>query len=150
MTVSSRCKSYFSWIFTNMNFYLPTRRNWVKQLYFCLIGSFVISTKVAWWFNEETFVKQSVKLVPSVKLLFTHTHNHTAFLWKIMGKVFSKTICFCNPVLELIVDFIFASSPYMKKFVEFYFAKMNSSKIYVFLNIYSVKIYSFKAIQRSS
>ena len=43
---------------------------WVKQLYFCMIGSFVISNKVVWRFNGETFVKQSVKLVPSVKLLF--------------------------------------------------------------------------------
>ena len=42
------------------------------------------------------------------------------------------------------MDFIFASSPYLKKFVEFYFGKTNSASVYIFLNIYSVKIYSFK------
>ena len=42
----------------------------VKQLYFCMIGSSVNSNKVVWRFNRETIVKQSVKLVPSVKLLF--------------------------------------------------------------------------------
>ena len=67
--VSSRCKSYFSWIFSYMNFYLLTTHEWVKQLYFCMIGSFVISNKVVWQFNGETFVKQPVKLVSSVKLL---------------------------------------------------------------------------------
>ena len=67
--VSSRCKSYFSWIFTYINFYLLTTHNWVKQIYFCMIGSFVIANKIVWRFNGETFVKQSVKLVPSVKLL---------------------------------------------------------------------------------
>ena len=35
-----------------------------------MIGSFVNSNKVVWRFKGETFVKQSVKLVPSVKLLF--------------------------------------------------------------------------------
>ena len=35
-----------------------------------MIGSFVNSNKVAWRFNREGFVKQSLKLVPSVKLLF--------------------------------------------------------------------------------
>ena len=37
---------------------------------FFQIGSFVISNKVVWRFNGETFIKHSVKLVPSVKLLF--------------------------------------------------------------------------------
>ena len=69
MPMTSRCKSYFSGIFTYI-FYLFTTHNRVKQLYFCMIGSFVISNKVVWRFNGETFVKQSVKLVPSVDLLF--------------------------------------------------------------------------------
>ena len=69
MPLSSRCKSYFSWILTYMNFYLLTTHNCVKQLYLCMIGSFVNSDKAVWRFNEETFVKQSVKLVPSMKLL---------------------------------------------------------------------------------
>ena len=60
MPVSSRCESYF----------LLTTHNWVKKLHFCMVGFFVISNKVVWRFNGETFVKQSVKLVPSVKLLF--------------------------------------------------------------------------------
>ena len=46
------------------------------------------------------------------------------------------------------MDFIFENSPYLKKFVEFYFANANSAKIYIFLNIYSVNIYSFKVIQK--
>ena len=46
MSVSSRCKSFFSWTFTYMNIYLLTTLNWVKQLIFCMIGSFVISNKV--------------------------------------------------------------------------------------------------------
>ena len=37
---------------------------------FFQIGSFVISNKAVWRFNGETFIKHSVKLVPSVKLLF--------------------------------------------------------------------------------
>ena len=53
-----------------MKFYILTTHNWDKQLYFYMIDSSVISSKVVWWFNGETFVKQSVKLVPSVKLLF--------------------------------------------------------------------------------
>ena len=28
---------------SSMNFYLLTTQNWVKQLYFCMIGSFLIS-----------------------------------------------------------------------------------------------------------
>ena len=52
-----------------MNFYLLSTHSWIKQLYFCMIGYFVISNKVVWWFNGETFVKQSVKVVPLVKLL---------------------------------------------------------------------------------
>ena len=59
----SRCKSYFSWIL------ITTTHNCVKQLYFCMIGSFDNSNKIVWRFNGETFVNQSVKLVPSVKLL---------------------------------------------------------------------------------
>ena len=47
MPVSSHCTSYFSWIFTDINFYLLATYNWVKQLYFCMIGSFVISNKAA-------------------------------------------------------------------------------------------------------
>ena len=66
----SRCKSYFSWILTYMNFELLVTHNCVKQIYFCMIGSFVNSNKVAWRFNGETFAEQSVKMVPSVKLLF--------------------------------------------------------------------------------
>ena len=66
----SRCKSYFSWILTYRSFYLLTTHNCVKRLYFCMIGSFVNSDEVVWRFNGETFVKQSVKLVPSVNLLF--------------------------------------------------------------------------------
>ena len=70
MSLPSRYKSYFSWIFTYMNFYLLTRHNCLIQPYFCMICSFVISNKVVWRFNGESFVKQSVKVVPSVKLLF--------------------------------------------------------------------------------
>ena len=66
----SRCKSYFSWILTYRSFYLLTTHNCVKRLYYCMIGSFVNSDEVVWRFNGETFVKQSVKLVPSVNLLF--------------------------------------------------------------------------------
>ena len=66
----SRCKSYFSWILTYRSFYLLTTHNCVKRLSFCMIGSFVNSDEVVWRFNGETFVKQSVKLVPSVNLLF--------------------------------------------------------------------------------
>ena len=66
----SRCKSYFSWISTYLNFQLLATHNCVKQLYFCMIGSFVNSNKVVRWFNGETFVKHFVKLVPSVKILF--------------------------------------------------------------------------------
>ena len=50
------------------------------------------------------------------------------------------------------VDFIFVSSPSLRKFVEsgeFDFAKMNSAQIYTFLNTYLVKIYSFKITQKS-
>ena len=57
---------------------------------------------------------------------------------------FEKSWANLNSTLEYIVDFIFADSPYLKKFVAFYFAKTNSAKIYIFLNIYS-----FKVIQRS-
>ena len=74
MSVSSRCKSFFSWTFTYMNIYLLTTLNWVKQLIFCMIGSFVISNKVVWRFNGETFVKQSVKLLTLVKLLYLKFH----------------------------------------------------------------------------
>ena len=42
------------------------------------------------------------------------------------------------------MDFVFASSPYLKKFVEFYTEKTISAKIYILINLYSVKIYSFK------
>ena len=52
-----------------MKFYLLTMSNRVKQLYFSMIGSFDNSYKVVSQFDGETFVKQSVKLVPSVKLL---------------------------------------------------------------------------------
>ena len=70
MSLPSRYKSYFSWIFTYMNFYLLTTHSCLIQLYFCMICSFVVSSKVVWRFNGESFVKQSVKVVPSVKLLF--------------------------------------------------------------------------------
>ena len=42
------------------------------------------------------------------------------------------------------MDFVFASSPYLKKFVEFYCEKTISAKIYILINLYSVKIYSCK------
>ena len=43
-----------------VHFYLLTTHNGVKQLYFCIIGSFVNSNKLVGPFNGETFVKQSV------------------------------------------------------------------------------------------
>ena len=45
------------------------------------------------------------------------------------------------------MDFISANSSCLKKFMEFYFAKTNSAKIYIFLNMYAMKIYSFKVIK---
>ena len=59
----NRCKSYFSWILTYVNFWLLTTHNCVKKHYLCMIGSFVHSNKVVWRFNREN-VKQSIKLVP--------------------------------------------------------------------------------------
>ena len=53
-----------------MKFYLLTKNNCIKELYFCMIASFDNSNKVVSQFNGETFVKQSVKLVSSVELLF--------------------------------------------------------------------------------
>ena len=45
------------------------------------------------------------------------------------------------------MDFIFANSPYLKKFVEFYFAKTKSAKISIFLTNIPQKICSFKVIK---
>ena len=74
----------------------------------------------------------------------THTHTHTpdCFSLKNHGQSF---FLICNLILKQIAGFIFAISPHLERFVKFYFAK----NIYIFLNIYSVKIYSFKVIQRS-
>ena len=50
------------WVIFFMDFYLLTTHNWFKQLY---LRYFVISNKVVWRFNRETFVKQSMKVVSS-------------------------------------------------------------------------------------
>ena len=50
---------------------------------------------------------------------------------------------------HLTVFFLTEKIRYLKKFVEFYFAERNSAEIYTSLKIYSIKIYSFKVIQRS-
>ena len=52
-----------------------------------MVGSFAISNKVVWRFNGEIFVKQIVKLVPSVKLLFLSSATRKVdtkmvFIWK--------------------------------------------------------------------
>ena len=54
----------------------------------------------------------------------THTHTNTTmfFFEKSWAKFFLK-------------PFFFVNRPHLKKFVEFYFAKTNSAKIYIFLNI---------------
>ena len=58
--------------------------------------------------------------------------KYTVFLWKIMAKVFLNHL-FLLFNSRIIVDFIFANSPYPKKLVEFYFAKMSSVKIQWYL-----------------
>ena len=82
----------------------------------------------------------------------THTHTHSLDCFFFFSKNHGKSVSFNHLFLQFnskIVDFIFANSSYLKQFVEFYFVKKNSAKIYIILNIYSVKIYSVKAIQRS-
>ena len=79
----------------------------------------------------------------------THTHTHTpdCYSLKNHGQRFFLNHLFLQFNSRINVDFSFANSPYLKKFVEFYIAKTNSAKIYIFLNIYSVKIYSFQVTQ---
>ena len=79
----------------------------------------------------------------------THTHTPDCFSLKNHGQSFFLNHLFLPFNYRINRGFIFVNSPHLKKFVEFYFAKTNSAKIYIFLNIYSVKIYSFKVIQRS-
>ena len=52
-----------------------------------MTGSFVNSNKVVWRFNGETFVKQPVKLVASVKLLllkffYQESGHQESVIWK--------------------------------------------------------------------
>ena len=73
-----------------------------------------------------------------------HTHTRLFFFEKSWANFFLKPFVFAIQFLDRSwILFL------RKKFVEFYFSKTNSAKIYIFLNIYSVKIYSFKVIQRS-
>ena len=78
-----------------------------------------------------------------------HTHTLHCFSWKNHGQSFFLNHLLLHFNSRKVVVFIFASSPYLKYFVEFYVAKSNSAKIYFFLNIYSVKVCSFKVTKRS-
>ena len=73
------------------------------------------------------------------------------FLWFVqVSAVFERLFkCYFAVPISLTRKFRKKHTRTRLKFVEFYFAKTNSAKIYIFLNIYSVKIYSFKVIQRS-
>ena len=77
------------------------------------------------------------------------THTIMFFLKKPWAKLFLKQFVFAIQFWDKSWDFIFVNSPHLKIFVKLYYAKTNSVKIYIVLNIYCVKIYSFKVIQRS-
>ena len=76
----------------------------------------------------------------------THTDTRLFFFEKPWAKFFLKPFVFAIQFWNKSWILFFANSPCLKKFVEFYFAKTNSAKIYIFLSIYSVKIYSFTVI----
>ena len=89
------------------------RRRYVFNL---LFFSWLIFTSFGWswsllleyflWFVQVSAVFERLfKCYFAVPISLTRTfrkkHTHqTVFLWKIIGKSFSETICFCNSILE--------------------------------------------------
>ena len=119
-------------------------------------GKWLLFLEYFWWFVQVSAIFERlfscffvVPISHTRKFRKKNTHTPPWFSLKNQGQSFFLNICFCNSVLGQIVDIIFVNSPHLNNFVEFYFAKTNSAKIYIFLNICSVKIYSFKLKRRS-
>ena len=72
-----------------------------------------------------------------------HTHTLHCFSLKNHGQSFSLNPLFLQFNSRINRGF---NNPYLKKSEELYFAKTNSAKIYIWINIYSVKTYSLKFI----
>ena len=69
-------------------------------------GTWLLLLEYFWWFSQVSEIFERlfsccfvVPISLTRKYRKKHTH-HTVFLWEIVGKVFSWTICFCNSVLE--------------------------------------------------
>ena len=79
-----------------------------------------------------------------------HAHTSLFFFEKSWAKFFYK------PFVHLFLQFnsiinrgFYVCKYFLKKLVEFYLTETNFAKIYIFLNVYSIKMYSFKVMQRS-